>query len=123
ALGNAPGTTTIEMKAGSQFRVSGRGGLEVPSVTLDTIVAPYETVDLLKIDTEGAEYQALPSATADTLSRIRRIEMEYHPSGDPRALLRLLADRGFSVDAVQDHGGGQGTARLSLTRPLPTAVV
>jgi FkbM family methyltransferase len=122
ALNDAPGTTTIDMNPGSQFRVSGRGGVEVPAVTLDSIIARYETVDLLKIDTEGAEYRALPSATANTLGRIRRIEMEYHPSGDPRDLFRLLSDRGFSVDAVHDDGGGYGTARLSLKHSVPTTV-
>ena len=82
ALSDTPGTTTLNMNAGSQFRVTGRGGVEVEAVTLDAIVAPYPSVDLLKIDIEGAEYQVLPAANPDILGRIRRIEMEYHPSGD-----------------------------------------
>lgn len=110
------------MNVGSQFRVTGRGGMEVPTLTLDSIAAPYQVVDLLKIDIEGAEYQVLPAASTDTLRRIRRIEMEYHSSGDPQILLRRLSDRGFSVDAVHDQGGGYGTARLSLERVVPTAV-
>ena len=121
ALGDAPGTTTIEMQAGSQFRVSGRGGIEIPAVTLDSIAAPHETVDLLKIDVEGAEYDVLPAAATDTLGRIRRIEMEYHPAGDPWVLFRYLSDRGFSVDAFHDDGGGYGTARLTLKQSVPTA--
>ncbi len=122
ALWDDAGTTTIDMNAGSQFRMTGRGGVEIPALTLDSIAAPYQTVDLLKIDIEGAEYQVLPAASTDILSRIRRIEMEYHPSGDPQTLFRRLSDRGFSVDAVHDQGGGYGTARLSLERVVPAAV-
>lgn len=122
ALWDDAGTTTIDMNAGSQFRMTGRGGVEIPALTLDSIAAPYQTVDLLKIDIEGAEYQILPAASTDILSRIRRIEMEYHPSGDPQTLFRRLSDRGFSVDAVHDQGGGYGTARLSLERVVPAAV-
>ncbi|HZL68479.1 MAG TPA: FkbM family methyltransferase [Candidatus Limnocylindrales bacterium] len=122
ALWDDAGTTTIDMNAGSQFRMTGRGGVEIPALTLDSIAAPYQTVDLLKIDIEGAEYQVLPAASTDILSRIRRIEMEYHPSGDPQILFRRLSDRGFSVEAVHDQGGGYGTARLSLERVVPAAV-
>ena len=122
ALWDDAGTTTIDMNAGSQFRMTGRGGVEIPALTLDSIAAPYQTVDLLKIDIEGAEYQVLPAASTDILSRIRRIEMEYHPSGDPQILFRRLSDRGFSVEAVHDQGGGYGTARLCLKRVVPAAV-
>ena len=72
ALAGTLGKTSIDLKAASQFRVSGAGGVEVPAVTLDSIAAPFETVDLLKIDTEGAEYQVLPATTTNTLNRIRR---------------------------------------------------
>ena len=41
------------------------------------------SVNLLKIDVEGAEYQGLAAASTEILDRVHRIEMEYHPSGDP----------------------------------------
>ena len=103
ALSDTPGTTTLNMNAGSQFRVTGRGGV-VEAVTLDAIVAPYPSVDLLKIDIEGAEYQVLPAANAAFPGRIRRIEMEYHPSGDLQQLFRCLADRGFSIETSSRSG-------------------
>lgn len=121
ALSDTPGTTTLDMNAGSQFRMTGRGGVQIPALTLDAIAAPYPSVDLLKIDIEGAEYRVLPAVSPEILGRIRHIEMEYHPSGDPQSLFRCLSDRGFSVDAVHDQGGGYGTARLSLRRVVPTA--
>jgi FkbM family methyltransferase len=120
ALADCRGTTTIDMDTGSQFRVTGRGGVEIPTLTLDSIAAPYKTVDLLKIDVEGAEYQVLPAASPDILRRIRRIEMEYHPSDDPQVLFQRLSDHGFSLDAVHDQGGGYGTARLFLERAVST---
>lgn len=67
----------IDMNAGSQFRVTGRGGLGIPALTLDSLVAAYQTIDLLKMDVEDAEYQTLAAAGPEILDRIRRIEMEY----------------------------------------------
>jgi hypothetical protein len=101
------------MGAGSQFRISGQGGVEVKTLTLQSLVGSHEVVDLLKIDAEGAEYETLPSASRDVLRRIRQIEMEYHPSGEPERLFRRLRDCGFQVTQVHDQGGGYGTASLS----------
>ncbi len=76
------------MNASSQFRVTERGGLGIPALTLNSLVAAYQTIDLLKIDVEGAEYQILAAAGPEILDRIRRFEMEYYPPGDPQILFR-----------------------------------
>lgn len=113
AVGSRAGRTTIRLSPGSQFRVSGQGGLEVPMVTLDSVVESGQTVDLLKIDTEGAEYDALPAVSSTLLRRTRRIELEYHPTGQPEVLFQWLSDAGFVMETRDDHGNGYGTARLS----------
>jgi FkbM family methyltransferase len=53
ALGGQRGVTSLNMDAGSQFRATGAGGVQVDMVTLDEVVAGR--VDLLKMDIEGAE--------------------------------------------------------------------
>ncbi len=115
ALSSETGSTTIEMCPISQIRLTGRGGVPVPSVTLDDLVAPYERVDLLKLDAEGAEYTALPAARPDILRRIGRIEMEYHPWGNLQELFQRLADSGFVLCSSHGNAGapGYGMARLS----------
>ena len=125
ALGDSFGVTTIQMSRRSPFRQTGIGpGVEVPLTTLDCLISPYERVDLLKIDTEGAEYKALPSTRPEILRRVRHIEMEFHPSGQPKELFGWLCDCGFSLDAVREDGGGYGTATLSFSeKRLPLAAV
>jgi len=60
---------------------SGRQPLKgVPGVSLAELLRDYavESVDLLKIDCEGAEYAILESTPGDVFSRIRNIVFEYH---------------------------------------------
>jgi hypothetical protein len=90
-------------------------------VTLDSLLVG-KTVDLLKLDAEGAEYTALPAARADTLSRIRRIEMEYHPWGNPEHLFSQMTARGFTIQSAHDNPGaepGYSMATLSRARYGP----
>jgi FkbM family methyltransferase len=76
--------------------------LSVESVTLEEILSRHaiESVDLLKMDCEGAEYEILETASPETLSRIRRIAMEVHTldeSRTPARLAALLESLGFNV--------------------------
>ena len=116
ALAAKAGSTTIEVAAASQLRVTGKGGVTVPTVTLDDIVDGHEKVDLLKIDAEGAEFEAIPAASAATLAKIERIEMEYHPWGDRPALFRHLQQQGFQLTLAKDNPGEPGYGMASLVR-------
>lgn len=116
ALAAEAGTTTIELSPSSQLRVTGRGGLMVPTITLDRLVNDYREVDLLKIDAEGAEFQAFPNTGAAALARIARIEMEYHPCGDRQALFHYLQKQGFDLTLQEDNPGEHGYGMASLVR-------
>ncbi len=74
---------------------------EVPAVSLDTAVNDHcdSPVDLLKLDVEGAEYDILYGASADTLDRIDRIVGEFHPHPDHDIdeLVAYLEENGFDV--------------------------
>ena len=52
----------------------------IPSVTLAELLDTHqlESVDLLKVDCEGGEYDILPDAPDDVLRRVRNIVFEYH---------------------------------------------
>jgi FkbM family methyltransferase len=66
---------------------------------LRTIASP---VNLLKMDIEGTEYEALLSCPADILQTVERIVLEYHDdrvrtSHSVSELVERLNDRGFST--------------------------
>ena len=75
----------------------------VPCTSLDQIVRSHrlKTIDLLKIDAEGAEYPILFHASRASLDKIRRIYFEYHDylHHEYRIadLLVFLRSYGFSV--------------------------
>lgn len=54
-----------------------------------------ERVDLLKMDCEGAEFDALPALSPEDAARVGEIRLECH--GDPRPLLDSLIPRGFAL--------------------------
>lgn len=81
-------------------------GLETPEdvemLPLSDILdrANLATIDVLKLDCEGAEYDILASAVADsTLRRVRHIVGEYHlvDRGSPTDLASSLRGAGFEV--------------------------
>lgn len=75
----------------------------VQSMTLADIFAEncIEQIDYLKMDAEGAEFAILLNAPASTLSRVKRIVMEYHEfNGNGQHhldLVNLLKSHGFKV--------------------------
>ena len=64
------------------------------------------TVNFLKIDCEGSEYEVLRSLDAANWARIQRVVIEYHDIGRDRnhaELADILCSNGFDVEAI--HGG------------------
>jgi FkbM family methyltransferase len=86
-------------------RMDEHGNLEVEATTLDRVIADarVETVDLLKLDVEGHEVEALRgAATSLRAARIRRIYVEYKSAGALMRLDALLDEYGFSRAATGD---------------------
>ncbi|MCG8915183.1 FkbM family methyltransferase [Actinokineospora sp. PR83] len=77
-------------------------GRRVPVTTLSAVIGE-RTVDLLKLDVEKAEEEALAGIDDATWPRIRQIAVEVHDlDGRLRRTLDLLADKGFSTAHDQD---------------------
>jgi FkbM family methyltransferase len=112
ALTGSAGETTIELNTGSQFRRSGRGGQRVVATTLDRVIPDEKTVDLLKMDIEGAEYEVLQSVAPETMGRIRRIVLEFHPDAPYQKATDPLVANGFELAVCRDDGEGYGVAWL-----------
>lgn len=73
--------------------------VSVPMIDLNEVVRRAGgSIELLKIDAEGAEADILEGATSLTLGAIRRVVLEYHESLCPNALVRckrVLDGAGF----------------------------
>jgi len=100
ALGNASGSVIVEDPGASNAARTRRSPLqtEITQITLETAVQRVGgTIDLLKLDCEGTEWEIL--ANAGSLGAVRNIRMEYHLF-DGRSysqILDLLSDAGFQV--------------------------
>ena len=80
-----------------------RQGQEQTPVRLTSLKSYLtEPCDFLKMDCEGAEYEALYSLTDDEAKNIRFLALEYHhfskePGHNPNVLTQWLAARGFAM--------------------------
>jgi FkbM family methyltransferase len=89
--------------------------VEVPCVTVaDAFAAAGGRVDLVKIDTEGAEYSLVLDSAPSTWSGVRRVVLEYHdvPGHSFAELTRFFASAGLRVHDVVEATPRQGTAWL-----------
>jgi len=75
--------------------------LQMECDTLDNIL-DTETVDVIKMDVEGAEVLALKAATK-TLRRIRKIVVEIH-GDNSEDVKRLLRTYGFNLEIINEKG-------------------
>lgn len=101
AIAGSDGTATIFDNVGrcatavATLAESGAGTREVPALTLAALFDRHgiERVDLLKVDIEGAEIDALLAAPREVLARVAQITIEFHDCLDP-----ALADGTARVD-------------------------
>lgn len=90
--GTGDSVSSAETTAGSSF--------EVPMLTLDSLLGaefPGRSIDLLKMDIEGAEWDVLGSGQCRFLANCKNLIVEIHPRGG-RALESFAdAVRGFGL--------------------------
>ena len=97
---------------------SGREVVEVESVTIDDITQELESVDLVKLDTQGTEHRAVEGMTA-TIERARpTLVVEFWPLGirdlgdRPEEVIELYRSLGFELEVV--GGGGDAVDTKDL---------
>ena len=112
AIGSSTGTACFDPAAASTLgRILAAGslpscvGLDVRVLTLADILQQerISVVDLLKLDVEGAEADALRGA-GTSLHKVDRIVMEYHSSELLRECTDLLGSFGFRRVALASPG-------------------
>lgn len=111
ALGDSEGTVEmlVEPSNSGHTRIKPGGVGEVPLRMLDHIITPGQTIDLLKIDTEGFEAQVLSGARR-TIERClpviiaeQKRDFATAYGNKPTAAVDLLKAMGYRV--VADIGG------------------
>jgi FkbM family methyltransferase len=76
--------------------------VDVSTVTLADVIG--SGCDLLKLDCEGAEFDALLRADDTVLRRARRLIVEFHRiAGSPQVLIDRLEKAGMNVDMLEAH--------------------
>jgi FkbM family methyltransferase len=127
ALGGISGVGYLRMAATSvETRVAGASAPHATSdqpvliTTLEQLMSDWQlvSVDILKLDCEGNEYEALLSMDATVLKRMRNIVGEYHQVAnfEPGDLKQHLESCGFEVQMrphPRDPTLGRFIARLS----------
>lgn len=92
------------------------GGEVVSMFNLDTLLAPYDEVAMLKLDVEGAEYPIFAAASQATTKKIRYIAMEFH--GDATDMLhgRKLIPGSFGclIEKLGETHGIEILGRVSV---------
>ncbi len=84
-----------------------KDGIAVPGRSLDTILANFDHVDLLKIDVEGAEFDLIEAASESTIRKIRHLIIELHaiPWGSRNNWAEdFFKPRGYSVHWMYPWG-------------------
>ena len=125
ALRGKPGTVVMDPpEVPTQMRRvlpgdEARGSTSVPAETLETVFrkCSLDSVDFMKMDIEGSEYDTLLNASPDVLRRIKRISLEYHPLsfGEPYSKEQLfdhLSKCGFRIASEETHKHGYGIAHF-----------
>lgn len=108
AIGGRDGEIVHIPKSSSPYNVSvddasGENNKEaydpIPTICLDTIVKDNQINDayLLKMDCEGAEYDALYNTSEDVLKKIKHIRLEHHDSERLDELHSFFQKSGFDM--------------------------
>jgi FkbM family methyltransferase len=107
ALGAEDGETSIHRGGGASSVYWGDGDLElVRRTTLSNLVRDegIQTIDLLKLDCEEAEWDILPSAEP-VLNQVKQLCMEYHNGKlDSAWLESWLRKHGYQVRTTRGNG-------------------
>jgi hypothetical protein len=76
-----------------------------------------QSIALLKLDTELADWQILNGVKAQDWERIQQVAMEVHLESDLTQVSQFFSERGFSQVSVEKMKGGTGF--IWATKELP----
>jgi FkbM family methyltransferase len=96
------GTISFDASESEASRISEKNatGKPVKCIRLADLLSEFKSVDFIKIDIEGAEYEVIKDC-ASVLSRVQNMFLEYHGKTNEtfklNELLQIVRNNGFSV--------------------------
>jgi FkbM family methyltransferase len=102
-----PGESMYDLRADASA-----AHVSVPTTTLPSIYERYfagQTIDICKIDIEGAEYEVFESTTDELLGKIRHLIVEFHDPARTPALLERIRSLGFQEISDKSQKTGERT--------------
>ncbi len=112
---------TVTMKEDSNLGASGAFGLKesplgdkitIKIAPISVLMGEMGTIDVLKLDCEGAEFDIIEALSTENLKRIRVIGMEYHR--DPQPIIEKLEKNGFHVHKIKETNPQLGILKAVL---------
>jgi FkbM family methyltransferase len=85
---------------------------EVACICIDTLLSPYDHVNLIHCDIQGAEADVLPGAMPTLSAKVRRVVVGTHSREIEGQLRHAFGRAGWSVEA--DHAGIDGVDGLQV---------
>ncbi|WP_229570376.1 FkbM family methyltransferase [Saccharolobus caldissimus] len=76
--------------------------VEVDAITLNELLLPYNTIDLIKIDVEGAELDVIKSGISQ-LHKVKKIVIEVRNQYESE-IDNILIKEGFKKCVLEDRG-------------------
>lgn len=106
AISIEPGTINMQLSdKPSEHKVSGNGAgdLEVRGYSIPEIIKEmgWDSIDLLKVDVEGYEYELLQKNT-DWLEKVGVMIMELHPPFTQEEFEALMKSKGFTTEELPE---------------------
>jgi methyltransferase, FkbM family len=97
----------VEGEQSASHRIGGGQGIPVPCICLrsaiDVLAGPDESIDIMKVDIEGSEFEFLDGKTEE-LMRVNALVVELHPKFcDTDAVQRVVREAYQSVETVNDR--------------------
>jgi FkbM family methyltransferase len=130
AVGGGAGTLELDGEATEMFGidVAKQGAvITVPVVTISDIVETYEITDaVLKLDTEGYEYEILFNTPTNVIRKFKHLLIEYHYGFD--SLEAYLKERGYMyfhtgpTDVYVEHLESESSRKMKTGHIVATRI-
>jgi FkbM family methyltransferase len=109
AVGESEGVKTLYVSQDSHNHSlvqSTERSQKVQATTISKILQKAGTVDLVKMDCEGAEFEIIKSMTKEDFGKIKNIYIEYHeylPELKSAELKKIFEQNGFKTKSSPSH--------------------
>lgn len=101
-MGSHCGGHTLSAQRSSPASRNQQRYIKIKMVTLNTLLKSYESVDLVKVDVEGAELLVLKGAE-DVLGRIKSWIVEVHGSNRKEEVRKWFSDRDYRLEWIDKN--------------------